>query len=226
MQEVTTDLRGIRSKLAESGYSRQPISLPARNRDARTGTLYTFAFHSGAVVKPGNAIMDLVPENDRLALQPGCSNAPAVATYRISEPGEGLGNRRVSVGPVKPGAGEEPHAAALDPGMHAVAVELDLVQPSLAVGCRPHQRGQRRGMKAERCGGVWSSFVTRRASRSADSVHPLLNSGSDVRDAGCPARKRRLGTIPNEASLGLHDSLPVSARDRALPTQPVLTSRA
>jgi hypothetical protein len=108
----------------------------------------------------------------------------------------------------------------LDPGMHAVAVELDLVQPSLAVGCRPHQCGQRRGVKAERCGGVWSSFVTRRASRSvtrrasrsADSVHPLLNSGSDIRDADCPARKPRLGTIPKRGSLGLHDSLPDSAR--------------
>ena len=41
---------------------------------------------------------------------------------------------------------------------------------------------------------------------------PLLNSASDVRDADCLTRKRRLGTIPNEASLGLHDSLPVSAR--------------
>jgi hypothetical protein len=38
----------------------------------------------------------------------------------------GLGNRRVFINPVKPGAGEELHAAALDPGIHAVAVELDL----------------------------------------------------------------------------------------------------
>jgi hypothetical protein len=33
------------------------------------------------------------------------------------------------VRPVKPGAGEQPHGAAIEARMHAIAVELDFVQP-------------------------------------------------------------------------------------------------
>ena len=40
---------------------------------------------------------------------------------------------RIFVGPVKAVAGEEPHLAAVEPGMHAVAVEFDFVQPLVAV---------------------------------------------------------------------------------------------
>src|SRR5271165_7190787 len=37
--------------------------------------------------------------------------------------------RRIFMRPVEPGAGEQPHRATLEARMHAVAVELDFVQP-------------------------------------------------------------------------------------------------
>src|SRR5262249_5932799 len=45
----------------------------------------------------------------------------------------GLGDRRVFVGPVQAGAGEQLHRAAVEPRVHAVAVVFDLMQPAVAV---------------------------------------------------------------------------------------------
>jgi hypothetical protein len=39
------------------------------------------------------------------------------------------GDRRIFVRPVEPGAREQPHRAAIEARMHAVAVKLDFVQP-------------------------------------------------------------------------------------------------
>ena len=41
-------------------------------------------------------------------------------------------DRRVFTGPVEPGAGQKLYRAAIEAGVHAVAVELDLVQPLIA----------------------------------------------------------------------------------------------
>ena len=45
----------------------------------------------------------------------------------------GLGDRRVLVRPIEPGAGQQFRCAAIDPGVHAVAVVFDFVQPLVAV---------------------------------------------------------------------------------------------
>jgi hypothetical protein len=99
-----------------------------------------------------------VPVNDPMVgSKPGCTNAPALRHTRHQSLARASANWRLLDGPVKPRAGENPHVAVLDPSTHAVAVELDLVQPSLA-GSRPQPCGQSRGMKAgrERRSGVWS----------------------------------------------------------------------
>jgi hypothetical protein len=44
----------------------------------------------------------------------------------------GRGDRRVFMGPVEPGSREQLHRAEIEPSVHAVAVELDFVQPFVA----------------------------------------------------------------------------------------------
>jgi hypothetical protein len=51
---------------------------------------------------------------------------------------------RIFMGPVEPVAGEEPHLAMVEPGMHAEAVEFDFVQPLVAVRRRLHELRQLR----------------------------------------------------------------------------------
>src|SRR5205823_5863161 len=51
----------------------------------------------------------------------------------------GLGDRRVFMRPVEPGAGEELNGAAVEARMHAVAVEFDFVQPLVALRRRIDQ---------------------------------------------------------------------------------------
>jgi hypothetical protein len=57
---------------------------------------------------------------------------------------DGPGDRRIFMRPVEPGAGEQPHRAAFEARMHAVAVELDFVQPGRAFRCLVDERGQLR----------------------------------------------------------------------------------
>jgi hypothetical protein len=45
----------------------------------------------------------------------------------------GFGDRRVLVRPIEPSAGQQFRRAAVDPGVHAVAVVFDFVQPLVAV---------------------------------------------------------------------------------------------
>ena len=56
----------------------------------------------------------------------------------------GRGDRRIFMGPVEPGAGEELYRAAVEPRVHAVAVEFDLVQPLIALRRRVDELGQLR----------------------------------------------------------------------------------
>jgi hypothetical protein len=56
----------------------------------------------------------------------------------------GLGDRRVFVRPVEPGAGQQLDGAAVEARMHAVAVEFDFVQPLVAVRGGVDQLGQLR----------------------------------------------------------------------------------
>jgi hypothetical protein len=56
----------------------------------------------------------------------------------------GFGDRRIFMGPVEPGAGQQLDRAAVEPRMHAVAVELDFVQPVVAVRRRVDQLGELR----------------------------------------------------------------------------------
>jgi hypothetical protein len=48
---------------------------------------------------------------------------------------DGRGDRRIFMGPVESGAREQPHAAAIEPRMHGVAVEFDFVEPLVAFRC-------------------------------------------------------------------------------------------
>ena len=57
---------------------------------------------------------------------------------------EDLGEHAVAVGPVQARSGDQPHLAAIDARDRAIAVELDLVQPLLALGHPGRLRGQLR----------------------------------------------------------------------------------
>ena len=48
----------------------------------------------------------------------------------------GLGYRRKSLGPIEPVAGLQRYRATVDPGLNAIAVELDLMDPVVAGGGR------------------------------------------------------------------------------------------
>jgi hypothetical protein len=54
----------------------------------------------------------------------------------------GRGDGRIFIGPVEPGAGQRPDGAVIEARMHAVAVELDFVQPIRPVGRFLHEFGQ------------------------------------------------------------------------------------
>jgi hypothetical protein len=48
------------------------------------------------------------------------------------------------MGPVEPGAGQQAHGAAIEARMHAVAVELDFVEPLIAFRRRVDKLGELR----------------------------------------------------------------------------------
>jgi hypothetical protein len=56
----------------------------------------------------------------------------------------GRGDRRIFVRPVEPRTRQQPHVTAVEPGMHAVAVELDFAQPLVAFRRRFDQLGELR----------------------------------------------------------------------------------
>ena len=69
----------------------------------------------------------------------------------------GRGDRRIFMGPVEPGAGQQPHIATVQPRMHAVAVELDFVQPFVALRCRVDQLRELRCDPFRQGGGGWAT---------------------------------------------------------------------
>jgi HlyD family secretion protein len=73
MQEVSTELRDVRGKLAETEERLRAASDVQSRRDIlapEAGTVLNLRiFTLGAVVKPGDPVMDLVPENDRLVAE-------------------------------------------------------------------------------------------------------------------------------------------------------------
>jgi hypothetical protein len=56
----------------------------------------------------------------------------------------GIGDRRIFVCPVEPGSRQQPRGTAIEARMHAVAVELDFVQPIQPVRRRVDELGQLR----------------------------------------------------------------------------------
>ena len=89
--------------------------------------------------------------------------------------GDGPGDLRIFGGPVEPVAGQQPHLAMVEPGMHAEAVIFDFMQPLVAVRRRfaraasvaavssPAERRPRRGRRATGCAmpGAGRGFVRR-----------------------------------------------------------------
>ena len=61
-----------------------------------------------------------------------------------SEPGDGRGNGRVLRGPVVAPTSEDVHSARIEPRVHAVSVELDLVKPIGTVQCFLDEGGKLR----------------------------------------------------------------------------------
>jgi hypothetical protein len=59
-------------------------------------------------------------------------------------------DRRIFMGPIEPRAGEELYRAAIEARMHAVAVELDFVQPLIAFRRRVNEFGELRGIHSGR----------------------------------------------------------------------------
>ena len=55
-----------------------------------------------------------------------------------------LGDGRIFMRPVEPGAGQEAHSAAIETRVHAVAVEFDFVEPLIAFRCRVDELGELR----------------------------------------------------------------------------------
>jgi hypothetical protein len=70
---------------------------------------------------------------------------------------QGIGDRRVFLRPVEPGAGEELHRAVVEPRMHAVAVEFDFMQPLVALRRRVDQLGQLRRDPLRQSRGAWTA---------------------------------------------------------------------
>ena len=56
-----------------------------------------------------------------------------------SEGAQRSGDRRIFVRPVEPGAGQQPDLGAIDPGVHAISIALELVRPILAAWDFLHQ---------------------------------------------------------------------------------------
>jgi HlyD family secretion protein len=73
MQEVSTDLRDVRGKLAETEERLRAAADVQTRRDIvapESGTVVNLKiFTLGAVVRPGDPIMDLVPDHDRLVAE-------------------------------------------------------------------------------------------------------------------------------------------------------------
>lgn len=73
MQEVSTELREVRGKLAETEERLRAATDSMTRRDIvapETGTVVNLRiFTLGAVLKPGDPVMDLVPEQDRLVAE-------------------------------------------------------------------------------------------------------------------------------------------------------------
>jgi HlyD family secretion protein len=73
IQEVSTELREVRGKLAEVEERLRAAADVQTRRDIlapEAGTVVNLRlFTLGAVVKPGDAVMDLVPDNDRLVAE-------------------------------------------------------------------------------------------------------------------------------------------------------------
>ena len=69
----------------------------------------------------------------KLAVQIGLSGA---------ERRHGLGDRGIFVGPVEPGAREQPHGAMIEARHHSVAVIFDFVEPLVAFGRRVNELRQ------------------------------------------------------------------------------------
>jgi len=94
--------------------------------------------------------------------------------------------RRVFVGPVEPRAGQQPDRAPVEPGMHPVSVELDLVEPLRPIGRLVDQSGELRfdpGRQRRRLGAPLSNNRSRHLRSGAPGTHRfILVSGSDRLD--------------------------------------------
>ena len=120
---------------------RRAAQIPAVEMDEIEGVedeLVAGAFRQ-RVLQQGEAADPLVIEHDDLAVDD---------RFAAGQLGEGVRKIAVALGPVEPGARDQPHFAVFHMRHGAIAVELDFVQPRLfrmfAVGRVRHLRGELR----------------------------------------------------------------------------------
>ena len=83
--------------------------------------------------------------------------------------GQRRGDRSEPGRPIEAGAGQQPNLAALDPGGRAVAVELDLMDPSAALGWPVEEGGEFRRYEIGKQDTVRGRFASPTA--PPDSAH-------------------------------------------------------
>jgi hypothetical protein len=85
---------------------------------------------------------------DQVERRPAIGEQPEEFTIEVGvphrQPRNGLGRRGLLVGPVIAPAGQDLHLAGIEPGVHAVPVELDLAEPIGPLGGLLDERGELR----------------------------------------------------------------------------------
>ena len=93
------------------------------------------------------------------------------------------GDRRIFMGPVEPGAGQQFHRAAIEPGVHAVTVEFDLVEPLIALRRRVDELGElRRDPFRQGGGAALSRYRPRHAGSELQNLRMRLFERLDLAD--------------------------------------------
>ena len=81
---------------------------------------------------------------DQVERRPAIGQHPAEFTIKVGilcrQPSNGLGDAGVLLGPVVTSPRNDFHSACIEPGVHAVSVELHLVEPVGAVRCLLYER--------------------------------------------------------------------------------------
>ena len=157
-----------------------------------------------------------------------CRVRPAPRSRRRSAPacraaGGNLDQDAVALGPVQAGARAQPHRAGVDPGDRAIAVELDLVQPLLALGRARRRRSELRPEAAGQgaLSAPWSALgraglsLRARPAAALPARRDPRPGGRSARSRGVPRQSPHPGAGPGER-IALLDQSQLSPRSPSL----------